>query len=118
MVVLSIMLILLAIAMPIYSQSVNHAREEAFRKNLQTINRMIVQYTLDKQKAPQSLQDLVTAGYFSAKNGIPPDITGKNTWETEEDTSIMALDQKDTGIVGVHSGSSRVGSDGKPYSEW
>ena len=115
MVVISIMLILLSIAMPIYSNSVNAAKEEMFRKNVRTLNRLIVQYTLDKQKPPQSLDDLKTAGYIKT---IPDDITGSNTWATEEDTSIMALEQKDTGIVGVHSGSERIGSNGKPYSEW
>lgn len=115
MVVISIMLILLSIAMPIYSNSVNAAKEEAFRKNVRTLNRLIVQYTLDKQKPPQSLDDLKSAGYIKT---IPDDITGSNTWATEEDTSIMTLEQKDTGIVGVHSGSERIGSNGKPYSEW
>jgi general secretion pathway protein G len=116
MVVISIMLILLTIAIPVYSASIRRAKEDVFRQNLDTLNEAIFHYTLDKQKAPKSLDDLVTAKYIPS---LPDDMTGQSsTWEVEEDTSIMALTQTDTGIVGVHSGSSRVGSNGKAYSEW
>src|SRR5271170_7170125 len=63
-VVLSIMAIMMAVAIPIYSRSILHAREKALRSDLESLNRLIVQYTLDKQKAPQSLDDLKTAGYL------------------------------------------------------
>jgi len=116
MVVISVMVILLGIAMPIYSKSIKQAKEDRFRQNLETLNQAIFQYTLDKQKAPKSLDDLKSAGYIEK---IPDDITGTNTWQTEEETdTIMALNQTDTGIVGVHSGSSRTGSNGKSYAEW
>jgi general secretion pathway protein G len=116
MVVISIMLILLAVAMPIYSHSVVRKREETLRQNVETLNRVIVQYTLDKKKAPKSLGDLVQAGYLKE---IPEDITGRNdTWVTEEDETIMSPDQKETGISSVHSGSSRTASDGTAYSSW
>src|SRR5574337_624750 len=83
MVVISIMLILLAIAIPRYNQSLTAAREDSLRKNLQTLNQVIVQYTLDKQRAPKSLQDLKSAGYISE---VPEDITGRNdTWALEEE---------------------------------
>ena len=82
-----------------------------------TLNRLIFQYAQDKQKAPESLNDLVSAHYLER---VPDDITGSDTWETESgDGVIMTLEQKDAGgIVGVHSGSNQVGSNGKPYSEW
>jgi len=116
MVVISIMLILLALAMPIYSQSVNRAREDAFRDSLLTLNKVIFQYTMDKQKPPLSLDELKQAGYIEE---IPKDITGSNTWVTEDDPpAILSLYQTETGIYGVHSGSDRIGSNGKPYSEW
>jgi general secretion pathway protein G len=120
MVVISIMLILLGVAMPIFSHSLTRAREENLRKNLDTLNQSIFQYTQDKQKAPQSLDDLVTAGYIDRRIGIPDDITGSKTWETEPaEGVIMSLDQTDTdGIIGVHSGSSQTSSDGTPYSKW
>jgi general secretion pathway protein G len=116
MVVISIIIILLGVAMPIYSRSVNQAKEDAFRQSLETLNKVIFQYTLDKQKPPQSLEDLKTAGYIEE---IPNDVTGSNTWVVENDPpSILSLYQTDTGIYGVHSGSDHIGSNGKPYSEW
>jgi general secretion pathway protein G len=116
MVVISIILILLGVAMPVYSHSMTRAREENLRHNLETLNRMIYQYSQDKGKAPQSLDDLRTAGYIK---DIPDDITGSSTWETEPADAILSLDQTDTdGIIGVHSGSNQVGSDGTAYSTW
>lgn len=116
MVVISILLILLAVAMPIYSHSLTRQREETLRQNLETLNKVIVQYTLDKKKAPKSLGDLVQAGYLET---IPEDITGRNdTWVTEEGDTIMAPEQTETGIYGVHSGSNQVASDGTAYSSW
>ncbi len=118
MVVVSLILILLAVAIPVYSHALTRKREENLRRNLETLNQMIFQYTLDKQKAPQSLDDLKSAKYLER---IPEDITGReDTWVTEPaDGAIWSLDQKDTdGIIGVHSGSDHVGSDGKAYSTW
>jgi general secretion pathway protein G len=118
MVVITVILILLGMAMPIYTRSVRRALEERLVRNLDTLNEAIFQYTLDKQKTPQSLQDLKSGGYI---NDVPDDITGSpDTWETESgDDFIMSLDQKDKGgIIGVHSGSQQVGSDGKAYSTW
>jgi general secretion pathway protein G len=118
MAVIGIILILLGIALPIYSHSMARAREDNLRRNLETLNHMIYQYTQDKQKAPQSLDDLRTGGYIKT---IPEDITGSvDTWETEPgDGTIMSIDQTDTGgIIGVHSGSNVIGSNGKAYSSW
>src|ERR1700674_4721652 len=117
MVAISVILILLGVAMPIYSHAVTRKREENLRRNLETLNQMIFQYTLDKKKPPQSLDDLKSAKYISE---IPRDITGRNsTWGTEPAAAIMTLEQKDTdGIIGVHSGSDTIGSDGTSYSTW
>lgn len=116
MVAISILLILLAVALPRYAASIQAAREENFRKNLDTLNEVIYQYTVDKQKAPKSLDDLKTAGYIDE---IPNDITGQNDWvPVEEEDTILALGEKETGIIGVHSSSNAIGSDGRAYSEW
>jgi general secretion pathway protein G len=118
MVTISIMLILLSLAMPIYSHSITRKKEENLRQNLRTLNQVIFQYALDKQQMPKSLDDLKQAGYLK---DIPDDITGRSdTWETESGEGvIMSLDQTDPdGIIGVHSGSNQVGSDGKAYREW
>ena len=119
MVVISILMILLAIAVPMYSHSLTHAKEQNLRHNLEVLNRIIFQYTLDKQKAPQSLDDLKSAKYLDE---IPKDITDReDTWVTEpSDGVILSLDQTDStgGILGVHSGSNQIGSDGTAYSTW
>jgi general secretion pathway protein G len=115
-VVITIMLILLGIAVPVYTQSVVAKRESNLRENLRTLNHLIDQYTLDKKKAPKSLEDLKSAGYIDR---VPEDITGRSdTWELVEDDSIKTLEQTDPGVTAVHSGSSRIGSDGSAYSEW
>ena len=118
MVAITVILILLGMGLPIYSHTIARKKEDNLRTNLETLNKLIYQYTQDKQKPPQSLSDLKTAGYLEI---IPKDITGSNdTWVPEEsDGTIVLLEQKDTGgIIGVHSGSDKVGSDGKPYSTW
>jgi len=117
MVVICVILILLGVALPIYSHALIRKREENLRRNLETLNQMIFQYTLDKQKPPQSLNDLKSAKYLDE---IPKDITDReDTWVTEPADAIFSLEQKDTdGIIGVHSGSDKIGSDGKSYSTW
>jgi general secretion pathway protein G len=114
-VVISMILILLAIALPMYNQSILRAREAKLHENLATMNKVIQEYSLDKKKAPQSLEDLVP-GYLKF---IPDDITGKNdTWETEQEDPQNAWDPNQAGIAAVHSGSKDLGSDGTPYSSW
>jgi general secretion pathway protein G len=118
MVVMSILLILIAIAVPIYSSSILRAREAVLRDDLFQMRSLISQYTQDKQQAPQSLDDLVTAGYIKQ---IPKDpITQSNsTWVVNQEEDVIASpDQTQSGINDVHSGSDAVGSDGTAYSEW
>ena|SRR6266851_8175609 len=116
MVVISLILVLLSIALPMYTQSIIRARETTLRQNLATLNKVIDQYTLDKQKAPQSLEDLVSAGYLKF---VPNDITGsKDTWVLEQEDTLKSIDQTQPGIVGVHSGSDQAAIDGTLYSSW
>lgn len=117
MIVISIILILVSISIPIYTSSIVHAKEAVLRDDLFTIRSCIDQYTLDKQKAPQSLQDLVSAGYLRA---LPKDpFTGStDTWQTTSDDTLMDPSQTAPGITDVHSGASGVGSDGTAYSSW
>lgn len=116
-IVVSIVMILTSIAIPIYTQHVLHAREAVLKEDLYSMRNAIDQYTQDKDKAPQSLDDLVSAGYLRA---IPKDpFTGaKDTWEPVSDDSIANLEQTESGMVDVHSGSKLVGSDGTAYNTW
>ena len=116
MIVISIMVILMSIALPIYNQSVVRSREAVLRQDLFELRSLISQYTLDKQKAPQSLDDLVTAGYIKI---VPKDpMTNEANWEVVQEDVLLAVDQQDPGISDVHSASSASGSDGTAYSTW
>ena len=115
MVVISMIMILMAIAVPLYHQHVIQAREAVLRQNLFQLNSLIEQYRLDKGQSPQSLDDLVTAGYLSR---LPPDpMTGKPDWQTDlEDQN--ALDPNQPGIARVHSSSTATSQSGEAYSTW
>jgi len=116
MIVISMIMILMAVAVPLYNQSIIQARESVLRSNLSTLRSVISQYTLDKQKAPQSLDDLVTGGYLRQ---IPVDpMTRQTNWEVVQEEIELAVDQQDPGITDVHSASSATASDGTAYSTW
>ena len=115
MIVISIIVILAVIAMPQYQKSVTHARETVLRDNLYQLRKAIDLYGADKGKLPQSLDDLVTAGYVRE---IPLDpITGEKDWvvETGEDASSLTGEQ---GVINVRSASPDPSTEGKPYNEW
>jgi general secretion pathway protein G len=115
-VVISLILVLLSIALPMYSQAMRRSKEAKLRHNMRNLNEVIQMYSLDKKKAPQSLDDLVQAGYFKF---IPEDITGRSdTWVTEPEDPQNAMDPNETGIGSVHSGSEEISSDGTAYSSW
>src|SRR4051794_32138694 len=116
MMVIFIIMILASVAMPVYNQSVVQARESVLRSNLATLRSVISQYTLDKQKAPQSLDDLVTAGYLRQ---IPLDpLTRQPNWEVVQEDVMMAVDQQEPGITDVPSASTASASDGTAYNTW
>jgi general secretion pathway protein G len=92
------------------------AKETVLKQNLTNMRNAIDQYTMDKQRAPDSLYDLVTSGYFRS---IPVDpVTGEADWVTVTDETLMSLDQSDMGIIDVHSRSRRKGRDGSRYDTW
>lgn len=116
MIVISIIMILMAIAVPIYTQSITRSKEAVLNQDLFTLRQVIDQYTLDKQKAPQGLDDLKQAGYIRE---IPVDpMTGEANWEVHTEDVLMSVDQQEPGIDDVHSASSANGSDGRPYNTW
>ena len=118
MIVIFIILTLLSISVPNYRTSITRSREAVLRDHLFTMRSLIDQYTLDKKKGPESLEDLVAEGYLRE---VPTDpITGSNTsWETETDNSeVFSPDQTSAGIIDVHSGAPGVSLDGSLYSSW
>ena len=117
MIVMLVIGVLTAIAIPLFSASIRNAREAAFKEDLHVMRDAIDSYTMDKAKAPQSLDDLVQGGYLKK---IPEDpmTHSTETWVTVSDDTLQSIDQSDPGITDVHGGSDQVGSDGQPYSSW
>jgi len=117
MVVITIVVILVTMAVPIYQRAIVRAKESVLRNNLFTLRTVIDNYTYDKEKAPQNLQDLVTEGYLRT---VPIDpMTGSNdTWHTVLEDASQALNQAEPGIWDVHSGSDKTSLEGTPYSDW
>ena len=118
MVVVTIILILAGMAAVRYDKSVDRAKEAALHHDLSVLRGAIEQYTLDKEQAPQSLDDLVSAGYLRE---IPPDpVTGAKDWVTQSSDVLLSPDEASGGgISDVHSASDKVSPfEGTPYSSW
>jgi general secretion pathway protein G len=117
MIVMAIIGVLAVVAIPKFEASLKLARESVLKEDLHVMRAAIDSYTMDKQKAPQSLDDLVQEGYLKA---IPEDpmTHAKDTWITDSSDAMHSLDQTESGIDDVHSGSQESGQDGQAYSTW
>lgn len=117
MIVMTIIGILAAIAIPAYTSNVRNAKEATLREDLHVMRGAIDSYTVDKSKAPQSLDDLVEAGYLKTMP-IDPFTRRSDTWVPVQEDTLMSLDQTDPGINDVHSGAQMTASDGTAYNTW
>jgi len=117
LVVMTIISTLMLIAVPRFTSAIRIAKEAVLKEDLHVMRAAIDSYTMDKQKAPQTLDDLKTDGYLKQ---IPADsfTYTKDSWVTETSDALHSMDQTDPGIDNVHSGSQEIGSDGQPYSTW
>jgi len=116
MIVISIILILIGMAAGMYQKSIQHAREATLKQDLQVMRSAIDNYTLDKQQAPQSLDDLVDGHYLRE---VPMDpVSHQKDWVAHFGDTVLSPDQSGSGIDDVHSGSEQIGSDGTPYNTW
>lgn len=117
MIVMAIIVTLIAVAVPQYQKSIVRSKESVLKSNLFTMRQMIDEYSFDKQKAPQTLQDLVSDGYLRE---IPYDpMVGNNqSWKVIMEDPQQSVSQNEPGIWDVRSGSDRISSDGSPYSDW
>jgi general secretion pathway protein G len=117
MIVMVIVSVLVSIAVPLYQKSILRAKESVLRNNLFTMRTVIDEYTFDKQKAPQMLEDLVREGYLRQ---VPVDpMTGSNTtWRVVMEEAMTSVNQTEPGIYDVRSGSDATSLEGTPYSEW
>ena len=117
MIVMMIIGVLTTLAIPSFVGAIRNAKEAVLKEDLRVMRSAIDSYTMDKQKAPQSLEDLVQEGYLKV---IPEDpmTKARDSWTTDTSDALHSLDQTDPGIDDVHSGSQETGSDGQPYSTW
>ena len=117
MIVMAIIGVLAVVAIPSFVGAIKQAREAVLKEDLHVLRAAIDSYTMDKQKAPQSLDDLVQEGYLKE---VPQDpITrSKDSWVTDSSDAMHSLDQTEPGIDDIHSGSQDLGSDGQLYSSW
>jgi len=115
-IVMAIVSILMAIAIPQYQKSLRRTKETLLHSHLQLLRTVIDEYTFDKKKAPQTLQDLVAEGYLRA---VPIDpIMGNDNWRTINEDSLTAVDQTEPGIYDIRSLSDQISLENTPYSEW
>ncbi|HYL77467.1 MAG TPA: type II secretion system protein [Bryobacteraceae bacterium] len=117
MIVMAIIAVLMSVAIPIYNRSIIRAKESVLKNNLYSMRTVIDEYTYDKQKAPQTLNDLVSEGYLRQ---VPVDpITGTaDSWKTIMEDASNTVNQSEPGIFDVRSGSDKTSLEGTPYSEW
>jgi general secretion pathway protein G len=117
MIVMAIIGVLAVVAIPKYSAAIKMAREAVLKEDLHVMRSAIDSYTMDKQKAPQSLDDLIQDGYLKA---IPEDpfTRTKDSWVTDSNGALYSQDQTEPGIDDVHSGSEELSTTGQPYSTW
>jgi general secretion pathway protein G len=116
-IVMAIIAILASLAIPIFTSSIQSAKEAVLKEDLHVMRNAIDSYTMDKGKAPQSLDDLVQAGYLKSIP-IDPMTHASDTWVTATSDTYESVDESDPGIDDVHSGSQQTGSDGQLYSTW
>ncbi len=118
MIVMTIVSILVSVAVPMYNKAILRAKESLLRNNLFTMRTVIDEYTYDKQKAPQTLQDLVSEGYL-LKVPVDPITGSNNSWKTIMEEAMSSVNQTEPGIFDVRSGSDKTSPlDGTAYSDW
>jgi general secretion pathway protein G len=117
MIVMAIIAVLMSVAIPIYSRSIQRAKESVLKNNLFTLRTVIDEYTYDKQKAPQSPQDLVSEGYLR-QVPVDPMTQSADTWKVIMEDASNTVNQSEPGIFDVKSGSDKTSLEGTPYSEW
>jgi len=115
-IVMTVMAILMAVAIPIYITHIKRAKEVVLKQNLDEMRRAIDKFTVDKEHGPSSLDDLVSAGYLR-NVPIDPIANSSDTWRTEMETETTSPDVA-PGIKDVKSGAEGTDSTGKSYSEY
>jgi len=117
MIVMAVIAVLMSVALPIYSRTIQRSKESVLKNNLFTLRTVIDEYTYDKQKAPQTLEDLVSDGYLR-QVPIDPMTGSADSWKLIMEDASNTVNQTEPGIWDVRSGSDATSLEGTPYSEW
>ncbi len=117
MIVMTVVTVIISLAVPMYRKAIVRAKESVLRNNLFTIRTLIDEYTFDKQKAPQTLEDLVREGYLR-QVPIDPITNSNQTWRIIMEDALSSVNQTEPGIFDVRSGSDQTSLEGTPYSDW
>jgi general secretion pathway protein G len=117
MIVLTIIITVISVAVPLYQKAIIRSKEAVLKQNLFTLRTLIDEYTFDKEKAPQALEDLVTEGYLR-ELPLDPFTKKRDTWKVEMEDAMRSVDQREPGIIDVRSGSELTALDGSKYSDW
>ena len=117
MVSMAIVLVVISVAVPLYQKSIIRARESVLRQNLTSMRTVIDEYSYDKQKAPQQLDDLVREGYLR-KLPMDPIVGNSTSWKIIMEDASASVSQSEPGIFDVRSSSEKTSLEGTPYSEW
>jgi general secretion pathway protein G len=118
MVVMTLILILATMAVPAYLNAIQRAREAVLRDDLYTMRKLIDEFTIDKQRPPQSLDELVEENYLRGGLPVDPMTRSNQTWVAVTEDVPISPQQTMPGVVDVHSGSDALSLDGTPYSSW
>jgi len=116
-IVMAIVAVLMSVALPIYNRSIIRAKESVLKNNLFTMRTVIDEYTYNKQKAPQTLNDLVSDGYLR-EIPVDPMTNTSDSWKTIMEDAGNTVNQSEPGIFNVCSGSDKISLEGTRYSEW
>jgi general secretion pathway protein G len=117
MIVMAIIAVLMSVAKPIYSRSIQRSKESVLKNNIFTLRTVIDEYTYDKQKAPQTLEDLVSDGYLR-QVPIDPMTGSSDSWKIVMEDGTNTVNQTEPGIFDIRSGSDKTSLEGTPYSDW
>lgn len=117
MIVMAIIAVLMSVAIPIYNRSIIRSKESVLKNNLYTLRTVIDEYTYDKQKAPQTLNDLVSDGYLR-QVPVDPMTNSADSWKIIMEDASNTVNQSEPGIFDVRSGSDKTSLEGTPYSDW
>lgn len=121
-VVVAIIGILAAIAVPAMRTAPERARESALKEDLFTMRSCLDQFHADRGRYPTSLDEIVSLGYLRSVP-VDPVTKSKDTWvlvyeEVAPEDQDESQQQSSPGIIDIHSGSPETALDGTKYADW